>query len=118
MRKRRKGAVFLAAAAMVAGMAAPATAAAAVTGREVAGPPASVAFSPGSAVGRTHLPGGHRIPAMLFHLPVLDHDAMDPAPALYMIRIKGDLGAILLSALTAMPEQQNGPYTVLTGLLD
>jgi membrane-associated phospholipid phosphatase len=48
MRKRRKGAVFLAAAAMVAGMAAPATAAAAVTGRDVAGPPASVAFSPGS----------------------------------------------------------------------
>ena len=50
MRKRRKGAVFLAAAVMVAGMAAPATAAAAaaVTGREVAGPPASVAFSPGS----------------------------------------------------------------------
>jgi membrane-associated phospholipid phosphatase len=48
MRKRRKGAVFLAAAAMVAGMAAPATAAAATTGREVAGPPASAAFSPGS----------------------------------------------------------------------
>src|SRR5258706_11324706 len=48
MRKRRKGAVSLAAAVMVAGMAAPATAAAAVTGREVAGPPASVAFSPGS----------------------------------------------------------------------
>src|SRR5258706_13487474 len=48
MRKRRKGAVFLAAAAMVAGMAAPATTAAAATGREGAGPPASVAFSPGS----------------------------------------------------------------------
>jgi len=48
MRKTRKGAVFLAAAAMVAGLAAPATAAAAVTGREVAGPPASIAFSPGS----------------------------------------------------------------------
>jgi hypothetical protein len=48
MRKTRKGAVFLAAAAMVAGVAAPATAAAAATGREVAGPPASVAFSPGS----------------------------------------------------------------------
>ncbi len=48
MRKRRKGAVFLAAAAMVAGMAAPATAAAAATVREVADPPASVAFSPGS----------------------------------------------------------------------
>ncbi len=55
---------------------------------------------------------------MLFHLPVLDHDAMDPAPALYMIRIKGDLGAIVLSAFTAMAEQQNGAYTVLTGLLD
>jgi membrane-associated phospholipid phosphatase len=47
MRKTRKGAVFLAAAAMVAGMAAPAAAAAA-TGRKVAGPPASIAFSPGS----------------------------------------------------------------------
>ena len=48
MRKRRKGAVFVAAAAMVAGIAAPATAAAAATGREVAGTPASAAFSPGS----------------------------------------------------------------------
>src|SRR5690348_8497861 len=48
MRKTRKGAVFLAAAAMVAGIAAPATAAAAATGREVAGPPISAAFSPGS----------------------------------------------------------------------
>jgi membrane-associated phospholipid phosphatase len=48
MRKTRKGAVFLAAAAMVAGIAAPATAAAASTRREVTGPPASVAFSPGS----------------------------------------------------------------------
>ena len=47
MRKTRKGAVFLAAAAMLAGMAAPAAAAAA-TGRKVAGPPASIAFSPGS----------------------------------------------------------------------
>src|SRR5690349_21527424 len=48
MRMTRRGAVFLAAAVMVAGMAAPATAAAATTGREVAGPPASVAFSHGS----------------------------------------------------------------------
>jgi membrane-associated phospholipid phosphatase len=48
MRRTRKGAVFLAAAAMVAGIAAPATAAATATGRQVAGTPASVAFSPGS----------------------------------------------------------------------
>jgi len=48
MRMTRRGAVFLAAAVIVAGMAAPATAAAAVAGREVAGPPASVAFSRGS----------------------------------------------------------------------
>jgi membrane-associated phospholipid phosphatase len=47
MRKTRKMAVFLAVAAVVAGVAAPARAAAA-TGREVAGPPAWVAFSPGS----------------------------------------------------------------------
>jgi membrane-associated phospholipid phosphatase len=45
MRKTRKMAVFLAAAAVVAGVAAPAEAA---TGRDLAGPPASVAFSPGS----------------------------------------------------------------------
>ena len=45
MRKTRKAAVFLAAAAVVAGVAAPAAAA---TGRGLAGPPASVAFSPGS----------------------------------------------------------------------
>src|SRR5690348_7115007 len=45
MRKTRKAAVFLAAAAVVAGVAAPATAA---TGRGLAGPPSSVAFSPGS----------------------------------------------------------------------
>jgi membrane-associated phospholipid phosphatase len=48
MRKIGKVAVFLAAAAVVAGVAAPATAAAAATGRDRAGPPASVAFSPGS----------------------------------------------------------------------
>ena len=45
MRKTRKTAAFLAAAAVVAGVAAPAAAA---TGRDFAGPPASVAFSPGS----------------------------------------------------------------------
>jgi membrane-associated phospholipid phosphatase len=48
MRKTRKTAAFLAAAAVVAGVAAPATAAAAATGRGAAGPPVSVALSPGS----------------------------------------------------------------------
>jgi membrane-associated phospholipid phosphatase len=48
MRRTRRTAAFLAAAAVVAGVAAPATAAAAAAGRGVAGPPASVAFTPGS----------------------------------------------------------------------
>jgi hypothetical protein len=43
---------------------------------------------------------------------------MDPAPALYMIRIKGHLGATVLSAFPAMAPQQHGAHTVLTGLLD
>src|SRR5690242_19361625 len=48
MRKTRKAAAFVAAAAMAAGVAAPAASAAAATGRGVAGPPAPVALSPGS----------------------------------------------------------------------
>jgi isochorismatase family protein len=32
------------------------------------------------------------------HLPAGDHDVMDQAPALYMIRINGHLGATMLSA--------------------
>ena len=48
MRKKGKIAAFVAAAAVVAGVAAPTAAAAAATGRDVAGPPTSVAFSPGS----------------------------------------------------------------------
>ena len=43
---------------------------------------------------------------------------MDPAPALYMIRINGHLGATLLSAFPAMAPRQHGAHTVLTGLLD
>ncbi len=43
---------------------------------------------------------------------------MDPASAKYMIRIKGHLGATLLSAFPAMAWEQQGPETVLTGLLD
>jgi hypothetical protein len=43
---------------------------------------------------------------------------MDPAPALYAIRINGHLGATVLSAFPAMLSQQHGADTVLTGLLD
>ncbi|TXS50716.1 hypothetical protein EAO75_11185 [Streptomyces sp. uw30] len=43
---------------------------------------------------------------------------MDPEPALYMIRIKGHLGATVLSAFPAMTPRQHGAHTVLTGLLD
>jgi hypothetical protein len=43
---------------------------------------------------------------------------MDPAPALYMIRINGHLGATMLSAFPAMAPHHHGTHTVLTGLLD
>ena len=52
------------------------------------------------------------------HLPALDHGRMDPAPARYMIRIKGHLGATMLSAFPAMAPHHHGAHTVLTGLLD
>ena len=43
---------------------------------------------------------------------------MDPAPALYVIRIRGHLGATMLSAFPALAPRQHGGHTVLTGLLD
>jgi len=52
------------------------------------------------------------------HLPTPDHGVMDPAPALYMIRINGHLGATVLSAFPAMAPRRHGAHTVLTGLLD
>jgi hypothetical protein len=52
------------------------------------------------------------------HLPALDHGGMDPAPARYMIRINGHLGATMLSAFPALAPQHHGAHTVLTGLLD
>jgi hypothetical protein len=55
---------------------------------------------------------------MRTHLPALDHDRMDPASARYLIRIKGHLGATLLSAFPAMAWERQGPETVLTGTLD
>jgi hypothetical protein len=42
---------------------------------------------------------------------------MDPAPALYVIRINGHLGATVLSAFPAMAPRPQGAETVLTGLL-
>jgi hypothetical protein len=52
------------------------------------------------------------------HLPALDHGGMDPAPARYVIRLNGHLGATMLSAFPALAPQHHGAHTVLTGLLD
>ena len=55
---------------------------------------------------------------MRSHLPAGDDAVMDPEPALYTIRIKGHLGATVLSAFPALDPYHHGPHTVLTGLLD
>jgi hypothetical protein len=52
------------------------------------------------------------------HLPARDHGGMDPAPASYLIRINGHLGATVLSAFPALAPRHHGAHTVLTGLLD
>ncbi len=52
------------------------------------------------------------------HPPAPDHGRMDPAPARYMIRINGHLGATVLSAFPALAPYHHGAHTVLTGLLD
>ncbi len=56
--------------------------------------------------------------AMRVHLPARDHGGMDPAPALYVIRINGHLGATVLSAFPAIAPRRHGAHTVLTALLD
>ncbi len=43
---------------------------------------------------------------------------MNPAQALYTIRINGHLDPTLLSVFPAMAARQEGAHTVLTGLLD
>jgi hypothetical protein len=43
---------------------------------------------------------------------------MDAAPAPYMIRIKGHLGATVLCAFPALAPDHQGAHTILTGLLD
>lgn len=55
---------------------------------------------------------------MNVHLTELDHGVMDPAPVLYSIRIRGHLGATVLSAFPALVPRWHGADTVLTGLLD
>ena len=52
------------------------------------------------------------------HLPAPDDGGMDPAPAPYLIRIDGHLGATMLSAFPALAPHHHGAHTVLTGLLD
>jgi hypothetical protein len=52
------------------------------------------------------------------HLPALNHDSMDPGPALYTIRIDGHLGATMVSAFPALAPRRRGGHTVLTGVLD
>jgi hypothetical protein len=48
----------------------------------------------------------------------LDCGVMGPAPALYTIRIKGYLGATMLSTFPALAPRRHGAHTVLTELLD
>ena len=55
---------------------------------------------------------------MRVHLPALDHGLMDPAPARYVFRIRGHLGATVLYAFPRMAGRRHGADTVLTGLLD
>jgi hypothetical protein len=55
---------------------------------------------------------------MRLHLPARNYEVMDPAPAPYMIRIKGHLGATVLSPFPAMAPRPQGAETVLTGVLD
>lgn len=58
----------------------------------------------------------HLILAIRAHPSWLKNARMDPA--LYAIRINGHLGAMFLSAFPAMVPEQQGPFTVLRGVLD
>jgi hypothetical protein len=55
---------------------------------------------------------------MRVHPVAADHGLMDPASAWYTIRIRGHLGATVLSAFPALVSQRHDAHTVLTGLLD
>lgn len=71
-----------------------------------------------AALRDTKSPGNHQNLAMNAHLPARDHRPMDLAPALYAIRIKGQLGPSALTAFPALVPRRHGTDTVLTGLLD
>ncbi|MFD7155529.1 hypothetical protein ACFV9C_13070 [Kribbella sp. NPDC059898] len=43
---------------------------------------------------------------------------MDPTPAQYAIRVRGRLGATMLSAFPTLEPRPHGTDTILTGLLD
>jgi hypothetical protein len=55
---------------------------------------------------------------MRFHPPVGNHQVMEWEPALYTIRVNGQLGDMVLSAFPGMTPQRKGTHTVLTGWLD
>jgi hypothetical protein len=55
---------------------------------------------------------------MRCHLAARDHGVMDWAPALYLVRVAGHLGAMALSAFPGLTSRQEGTHTVLTGWLD
>jgi hypothetical protein len=55
---------------------------------------------------------------MRAHLLAPDDGLMDPASARYMIRIKGHLGATMMSAFPRLESHRHGAETVLTGVLD
>jgi hypothetical protein len=71
-----------------------------------------------TTVAASQVNGRHLILVMRVHLPAADDGLMDPVPALYAIRVKGQLGATALSAFPAMVPWPDGADTVLTGLLD
>lgn len=54
---------------------------------------------------------------MPVHLTAADHQFMGDEPVLYQIRFNGHLGPTLLTAFPALVPRQQGPETVLTGLL-
>ncbi len=60
----------------------------------------------------------HRIPAAPAHQVALHDDRVAKPPDLYAIRIRGQLGATVLSAFPSMVSELKGGETVLTGLLE
>jgi hypothetical protein len=62
--------------------------------------------------------GNHQIPASPAHWAGRHDDPVAASPGLYMIRIRGRLGATALSAFPTMATELKGSETVLTGLLE